>query len=1140
MNDRPTDKSRPLPHMEEGADLLDLSPADGPESEPAVEEVHKLGSPGNTLLDIGGPPVDAPSQTLLAVGPGDSAPNRPTTKVPPAPAPGPSRDSRYVIVREHARGGMGRVMLARDNAVGREVAIKELLPGRAGSSALSNRSSLGELSERFLREARVTGQLEHPGIVPVYEIGTRPDGSPFYAMKFVRGRTLADRLAEIRDTTETGAQKLALRLKLLDAFVICCEAVAFAHSRGVVHRDLKPQNLMLGDYGETLVLDWGLARIRGGVESSSVGPALPQVVPADTGKLDKGSGISAGSSSATLDGAIIGTPAYMAPEQAAGRIAEVDERSDVYSLGAILYEMVTGVPPYEGSTPESVVKRVLAGPPLPVLKREPMVPPELAALIERAMARVRSERLESARELVEQVRAFREGRTLSVYQYSAMELLKRFIARHRAVTTVGALAVAALLAAASWHYLSISEEKAEAERQRNDAQAQRAEADLQRRSAEDQRRDADEQRVRALELSRAEQDARKDAERQRQDADSQRTRAEAALLQAERGLADAYAMRARKALDDCCFNESLCFAAEALRHAEQAEARGILVALPSVYPLLHVLKPRTQAKSRFEEVYAAAVSPDGKLAATGLPEGSVWLFDLHTGERAGVLPAQAASAIAVAFDPAGDTLAVGYGDGTVRLWDRHTQILLAEQAAFPPDQQAGIRKVLGLAFSPDGRSLCAGAMLGQVALLDGRTLELRVRKQIDPVAWTHSVAYSPDGTRVLLGGSDNLLRLLDAATGEPARSLSGHEGPAYTCDYDPTGRGFASGSWDTTVRLWNADGGEAAVLRGHASIVMCVRYSPDGRLLASGSADGSVILWDVALRRRVAVLTGHGGWVQAVDFTPDGSAVVARTVDGVMRVWGLAGGGGGRLVGHSKEVFDVRFSPDGTRLVSASWDGTARVWDAGTQQSLFVLRGHAGWVMGATFSPDGDEILTCGFDGTLRQWDAASGAFRREIVAARGTPLIDLSCSPDGRLVAVSSSDNTVRIYARADGRLLHWLRGHEGPVGEVAFSPDGATLASVSVDKSLRLWDVETGSLLKTLPGHEDAVASVCWRADGKLLATASLDRTIRLWDPATATQVKAIEGHTDGVHNVRFTRDGKRLYSASGDKTVRLWDAE
>ncbi len=368
---------------------------------------------------------------------------------------------KYEVKKEHARGGMGRVLLAKDRTIGRDVALKELLPGMAGSSSIpgsipQDASGSGGIVERFLREAKITGQLEHPNIVPVYEIGKNDDNSVYYTMRFIRGVTVADRLRDIRkDESLRADEKLAARIKLLERFIDVCHAIGYAHSKGVIHRDLKPDNIMLGDYGETLVLDWGLARVKGQEDKALRDLAKGSI------RLSA-SLFEADSQALTIDGSIVGTPAYMPPEQARGELDQVDEQSDVYALGAVLYQILTGHAPYEGPMAALIIQQVLAGPPLRVRAREPKVPPELEALVEKAMARDKSQRINSALELASEVQAFRDGRTLGSYDYSASEMVARFLKQHRTSVGFATLCVLLMIAGAVWGLQQLAKQRDDA------------------------------------------------------------------------------------------------------------------------------------------------------------------------------------------------------------------------------------------------------------------------------------------------------------------------------------------------------------------------------------------------------------------------------------------------------------------------------------------------------------------------------------------------------------------------------------------------------------------------------------------------------------------------------------------------------
>lgn len=353
---------------------------------------------------------------------------------------------RYRDEREHARGGMGRILIAQDDILGREVAIKEL----AGEVRTSSEDACPKhphktslpFNSRFIREARIAGQLEHPAIVPVHELGTREDGTLYYTMKYVRGVSLSEAMEE--------ADGLEGRLKLLPHILDVCQAVAYAHSRGVIHRDIKPANIMVGSFGETVLLDWGLARVKGEVEER-IPEIDPEESPVDTGaELDSGW---------TSRGEVLGTPAYMAPEQASGNIDAVGERSDVYGLGTLLYVALTGEAPYKGKNRRETLDSVRTAKPTPIRELAPTAPAELTAICNKAMARDPEQRYESASQVAEELQQFLTGGRVTAHEYRFSEHMRRFARKNSGVLATPAVAIVSLIALGIGSYFRVIGER---------------------------------------------------------------------------------------------------------------------------------------------------------------------------------------------------------------------------------------------------------------------------------------------------------------------------------------------------------------------------------------------------------------------------------------------------------------------------------------------------------------------------------------------------------------------------------------------------------------------------------------------------------------------------------------------------------
>ena len=1052
-------------------------------------------------------------------------------------SPRDDRDAPAVTTdRYRVTGGVGRVLRALDQVLDPPVALEELASTNDGTR------------RRFIREALITARLQHPSIVPIYDAGDR---SPFYAMKLVAGRPL--------DTTIAEAKTLAERLALLSSMLAVADAMAHAHSERIIHRDLKPTNVLVGKYGETLVIDWGLAM---------------DLAVDDRDALDAGPYRAAGLDQ-TVAGGPLGTPAYMAPEQAAGEA--VDERADVYALGAILYHVVSGAIPHEGTTLDEMVRRVVRGDVLPLTERVPDVPRDFAAIVNRAMALAPSERYPSAQGLAEDLRRFLNGQLVASRTYGTRELVWRWIKRHRSAVTV---ALAALVVVGVGGIASVTR----IVRAKHQASEAAAVAVAEKNSATE---------VLADMLT----------EQGRQE-----------LLAGHPARAAVYLVRAL------------------------AQSRAPSVALRSL--LADAMRPldaqRMSLDGHAGKLKVAAFSHDGTRILTAGDDKVARVWDSASGTVVLTLDGHVLDDIGIrsaSFSP-DDSRIVTASDVEVRVWDARTGSALAAFARIS-------NEILSAKFSPDGTRILTVVDRGTPALWDATTGKLLAsfaghRDLGDTPEHTeaHAAAFSADGSLVVTGGADHTAKVWDANTGKLLRTLEGHRGAVTSVAFSPDDLQIVGASDGQTARLWDARTGELqAVLEGHTNAIMSVAYSPDSTRVVTASWDDTAKLWDAQTGKFLATLVGHNAPVDSAAFSPDGARVVTVSRDHTAKLWEVSTG---RLLasfdGHRDDVKSASFSRDGTQIVTASADGTAKIWDARPSKLRMSLEGGLPDESSSVLSPDGTRTVTvvgahevevdvtaklwdaqsgklvaslagdgcnlvsAGFDaagtrvltatyrGTVKVWDAKTGKLLASLET--GDLLHAAALSPDGTRVTTATFGHGARLWNANTGASIASLEGH-GDDAEcrgietraVAFSMDGSRVVTADGDGGCRirttdngkpvvelhdcdmadsiafsrdgervlaslhriakLWDARTGKLLVSFDGHTLPVQHSAFSPDGARVVTASLDRTAKLWDARTGKLLASLDGHTAAVNHAAFDKDGTRVVTASADHTAKVWDA-
>jgi WD40 repeat protein/tRNA A-37 threonylcarbamoyl transferase component Bud32 len=975
----------------------------------------------------------------------------------------PVAGERYTLLGEHARGGQARVMLAFDENVGRTVALKELLPKALGNAM--DPASWRDATERFLREAELTGQLAHPGVVPVFEIGCRPDGAFFYTMQWVRGRTLSEVLTERRD--------LPGRLALLNHFLSVCQVVAYAHSRGILHRDIKPQNIMVGDFGETVLLDWGLAKQKGTSDAAPLLLTPEEAQPPET---------------ATRQGTVVGTPGYMSPEQARGDLAEIDERSDIYGLGAVLFEILTErLPPAPGRGGAARVRELC-----------PQAPPELAMIAEKALALEKRDRYPQAAELAQDITAFMTGGRVAAYAYTPRDLVRRFAARHRWILAGMAIAAAAVLVALGLTSVAWRSELAS------------------RRAATASERAA---------TARGHESLREGAS--------------LALLQG-----DAFQARAklREALElgDSLLARTLWrklrirpehFVARFSSHVDEFAfsplGRELAVGLGSgsVQLIDVVTRARRSLRGSDGQVFALAYSPDGSRLAASTLSSTITIWELKDGR---LVSLRGANAIVsrLAFSPDGVRLAAGDFSGAIAVWDVSSGRLLT-------NLKTKTEKIWSVAFSPDGRHLAASGDQSGLVVWD-------LEAQAPVWAWPGSlskIAFSPDGAWIAGAGYDGNVYLSRAQDGQLFRTLQGHGARVRDVAISPGGRLLASASADGTVRVWGLPEGELLhVLGSGKAVVSSAAFSADGALLAAAT-EREAWVWDLRELRAPENESRPPAFACDASFSPDGRRVASADLDGVVRLWDAASGA---LVaswpGHPSRVMGVCFSPSGELLASVGLEGALIVRDAETgavrHRSSY---GDRAWAIAC--APDNRRFASGGYDGSVRVWDARSGRLEQVFESQnRADPTRALRYSVDGRRLLAGRDSGRIEVWDTRSGRVQRVLSGHTDGVFGLAFEPHGNGLVSGSADRTVRLWSLGNGAgrILGELPGR---VLGLAWDPRGGRLAIPLSTGDLHVWSQSGA-ELRSFPAHRSEANRVEFSPDGETAVSAGDDGTLRLWE--
>jgi eukaryotic-like serine/threonine-protein kinase len=1040
-----------------------------------IEDVQSLlASYGPAALEL----EDSPIQL-------STSPDHPVAAAIPADA-----IDGYEILSEIHRGGQGVVYLAIQHSTKRKVALKVILEGPFLGSAEKR---------RFEREIEVIGSLQHPGIVPIFDSGIAHH-QYYYAMEYIRGQTLNKSVSD---------RKLSLE-QTLKLFATICEAVGYAHQKGIIHRDLKPSNILVDDLGVPRVLDFGLAKKEGSHFETNGQPVL-----------------------VSATGQIMGTLAYMSPEQTKGIPHLVDIRSDVYSLGVILYELLTGEMPYDlHHSMQENLSTIQHAEPRQFRSNGQRINIDLRTIILKAMSKESSRRYATAGTLGEEVARYLGGQPIEARRDNALYVLRRTMRRHFVVATAvfTFLALLAVFSVVSWTLYV-------------DA----------RRSQRGEELTAEKYKV---ERDRASSNARK----LMQTLYFTEMNLAAQRMQGPGGVGKVREILARW-------------------HPDRA---GLDLRGWEWYRLLAFSRrERFVFNGHSESVWGVDWRPDGSRAASVSVDGTMRIWDLATGRQADTI--ESVSLRSIDWSPDGKQIATSGFGGSVYLWDAESR----QQVIQLRGHTEGV-PVTCVRWSLDGSRLVSSSRNGELIVWDASSgkilnqMDTRSNRLVtvcwnpagdrvattlngrlcvlDPITedrvWItrqelgaiESIAWSPDAKRIAASGKDTQISIFDSTKGKLLRVLdSKSAGTIWAVCWSPDSTRLAAACGDCVVRVWDVDSDHVQLLNGHTAPPISLEWDSSGERIVSSGLDRSVRVWDIEAADKTGTIGSVSTHVSDIDWNSDGTCLASCGHDNFVRIWNITSGelslaldGNDQNDGRAN-LTKVRWSPDDLRLAAAGQFDSVYIWDAATGAMLHRLRGHLDRSISLAWHPDRDLLAVGESEGAVRIWDSASGNPLARLPGPSAVRAV--AWSPDGlRLASVSSNEDGPVVFVRSvnDWAIETTLNGHTKQINSISWSPGGSELVTGSDDGTIRVWDVATGLALTEPMSPGAFVTSTDWSPDSvrpRIIAAVNTGQ-VYLYDRNSSKLAMTLETPFLNISSVQWSPDGKQLAASNGN-TISLWDA-